>query len=314
MPPRLFDKLTDELLVVASDVIAAVGAEQPPLSGNAALRLLAWTVADARGATVVMDKQFARKVGVRLDRQAQSVRAQLAAPSERAAEQRRELESGGRSAAFVAQALVDIDAKEQAASEAARESAGLEKYIGFHELEELLPATAAAATVLEASGDVEDLSPEGLRKAWEATPEGRYSFEKDLLWQGCYFPWALVEDYHKEDCSVPPDLIKKLGSEAAEVMHSKLHEHKWVGEEWWKHGLPLFVKQTLEELRLARKYHKEDVELEQVNTRREREAVRVAQEELEDAEETIEALRAELQRAKGREEALHRVIRDCRWG
>ena len=70
-----------------------------------------------------------------------------------------------------------------------------------------------------------------------------------------------MEDYHKEDCSVPPDLVKKLGSEAAEVMHSKLHEHKWVGEEWWKHGLPLFVKQTLEELRLARKYHKEDVEL-----------------------------------------------------
>ena len=43
-------------------------------------------------------------------------------------------------------------------------------------------------------------------------------------------------------------------------------------------------------------------------------ARQAAQVELEEAEDTIEALRAELQRAKGREEALHRVIRECRWG
>ena len=313
MPPRLLDKLTDELLVVASDAVAAVAAEEQPLSGNAALRLLAWTVADAHGATVVMDTQCARKVGVRLDRQAQSVRAQLAAPSERAAEQRRELESGGRSASFVAQALADIDAKEQADSKAAREAAGLEKYIGFHELEELLPATAAAAPVLEA-GDEEDLSPEGLRKSWEATPEGRYSFEEDLRSQGCYFPWVLVEDYHQEDCSIPPDLVKSLGPEAVQVLWEKLSDHKFVGERWWRDGLPWLVKIMLEELKIEHLNHEDDLNLEKEHARMAKESRQAAQAELEEAEDTIEALRAELQRAKGREEALHRVIRECRWG
>ena len=69
MPPRLLEKLTDELLVVASDVVAGVAAEEQPLSGNAALRLLAWTVADARGAAIAMDKPLALTVGKRLDRQ-----------------------------------------------------------------------------------------------------------------------------------------------------------------------------------------------------------------------------------------------------
>ena len=51
-PPALLDKITDMLLVVASDAVSAVGAEEPALSGNATFRLLAWTVADARGANL----------------------------------------------------------------------------------------------------------------------------------------------------------------------------------------------------------------------------------------------------------------------
>ena len=66
-PPALLDKITDELLVVASDAVATVAAEQPrPPSGKSLLRLLAWIVADARGASTVLDKLLAETVGKRL--------------------------------------------------------------------------------------------------------------------------------------------------------------------------------------------------------------------------------------------------------
>ena len=49
-PPQLLGKLTDEDLVVAVDAVEAVVAKQQPRpSGRAQFRLLAWTVADARG-------------------------------------------------------------------------------------------------------------------------------------------------------------------------------------------------------------------------------------------------------------------------
>jgi len=61
--------------VLSSDVVAGVARDGQAISANAALRLLAWTVADARGATVALDGPLALTVGKRLDRQAQSVRA-----------------------------------------------------------------------------------------------------------------------------------------------------------------------------------------------------------------------------------------------
>ena len=82
--PQLLNQLTDELLVAASDGVKSVAAEAPSISGNSALRLLAWTVADARSATTVLEKPLALTVGKRLDRQAGSVRAQLAGIRERA--------------------------------------------------------------------------------------------------------------------------------------------------------------------------------------------------------------------------------------
>ena len=78
-PPALLDTLTDELLVVASDVINAVAAEaQPTPSGKSLLRILAWLVADARGAVELLDKADAAKAGKRLDYQAKRIRESLA--------------------------------------------------------------------------------------------------------------------------------------------------------------------------------------------------------------------------------------------
>ena len=72
--PPLLDKLTDASLVIASDLVRA---EASALSGKARLRLLAWLLADARGATTPLDKKLADTVGKRLERQAERVRSAL---------------------------------------------------------------------------------------------------------------------------------------------------------------------------------------------------------------------------------------------
>ena len=78
-PPALLDSITDELLVVASDTVEAVATQAPTKpSGKAKYRLLAWLVADARGADTLLEKALAETVDKRLDRQATAVRAATA--------------------------------------------------------------------------------------------------------------------------------------------------------------------------------------------------------------------------------------------
>jgi hypothetical protein len=142
-PPALLDKITDELLVVASDAVATVAAEQPrPPSGKSLLRLLAWIVADARGASTVLDKLLAETVGKRLDRQAQKVRTTLARATKVAEFARSDLLTVLADSALAsdgADRRAEIDAAEKQAYEHARD----EVYIGFHELEALLPGYVA---------------------------------------------------------------------------------------------------------------------------------------------------------------------------
>ena len=65
-PPQLLSKLTDEDLVLAVDAVEAVAAKQQQrLTGRAQFRLLAWTVADARGAATPLEKAAAETVGKR---------------------------------------------------------------------------------------------------------------------------------------------------------------------------------------------------------------------------------------------------------
>jgi len=147
-PPAMLDAITDELLVVASDAVAAVASEvQPKPSGRALVRLLAWVVADARGATMALDKALAETVGKRLDRQAQKVRAQLACATREAEEARTRLAAvvapsapiGGMDTGRVAARSAEINAAEAQAYQRARS----EVYIGFHELEPLLAGYVA---------------------------------------------------------------------------------------------------------------------------------------------------------------------------
>ena len=134
-PPALLDKLTDQLLVVASDAVTAVAAAaSPPLSGKATLRLLAWVLGDARGGGRPMEKALAETVGKRLEKQAQKVRETLAAATAGAAEAREAAHAAAAQdadlAAVLTTELATIDAIEQAAYTAARN----EVYVGFHEL------------------------------------------------------------------------------------------------------------------------------------------------------------------------------------
>lgn len=145
--PQLLDRLTDEDLLVAADAVEAVMAEQQPRpSGKAQFRLLAWTVADARGATTPLDKPLAETVGKRLDRQAQKVRGDVAVVRE-CARERRELLS------IAARADHRIDLQQRTAANDERERSELESqfemmhkevYVGFHELESLLPGAEAS--------------------------------------------------------------------------------------------------------------------------------------------------------------------------
>ena len=306
MPPQLLDNITDELLVIASDAVTAVSAEEPALPGNARLRLLAWTVADARGATRPLEKPLALAVGKRLDRQAQSVQAVLLQAVECATQDREELVGGDCSLAHVSCTRPEIDARVQAAFKKAHD----EIYVGFWELVELLPGAEAAArtaaaeaaartaALTDADGDDFPLDmPAGSPPPSPTKAEGRYDFEKDLREQGLRFPWRLVEEYtQQQDNTVPPDLVKALGREAVQSMWQSVGKVRetLAGERWWSYGLPFFVQNLLREKSFDQETIQE-LEAKVADTERERAALDSENDELLDEN---AKLRAELQAAR----------------
>ena len=142
-PPNVLGKLTDALIVTASDIVISVAQEEPALSGNSTFRLLAWTVADARGAQTAIEKPLALTVGKRVQVQATRMRND-AAPYckpiiERASREREKLRDGpmtsGDGEAALEAALAATRAKELSELQQAKET---EIYTGFDELESLL--------------------------------------------------------------------------------------------------------------------------------------------------------------------------------
>lgn len=130
-PPALIDAITDELLVVASDAVAAAATEaQTKPSGKAKYRLLAWLVADARGAV-----RAATADAVELAESARAA-ARSAAASDVTLQ------------ATLQATLAGIDADQQAAVGRPRS----EVYVGFHELDALLPGTQCEPVGLSESG------------------------------------------------------------------------------------------------------------------------------------------------------------------
>ena len=141
-PPALLDRLTDELLVLSCDAVAAevqVARRNETISGKAQTRLLAWVISDARGAHIRMESALAETVGKRLQRQAQKVRddtalavttaQQACVSAELAAAKDASLRPG------LAALLEEIEEEKQRALKKPQE----EVYVGFHELQSLLP-------------------------------------------------------------------------------------------------------------------------------------------------------------------------------
>ena len=139
-PVQLLHQLTDEILVLAADAVEKVMAKQQPRpSGKAQFRLLAWMVADARGATTLLEKALAETVGKRLDRQAQKVRGDISAVRAAAREARLRATGDTDDRAATQPLVAAIDADERTKLQSLRE----EVYVGFHELESLLPGFEA---------------------------------------------------------------------------------------------------------------------------------------------------------------------------
>jgi hypothetical protein len=313
-PPALLTSLTDHLLVVASDAIKAVASSEehdPPVSGKDMYRLLAWVLADARGATETLDKALAETVGKRLDRQAQKVRNECASVRSRAVRARefaRKLAL--EDAALAATLEADLDASREVERGELEMPVG-EVYIGFHELESLLAPQAPPAPGYD--DDETDELQKRKKRRLDIT-----DFEDFLRAEGIKFPIHMIAQQDRESGAIPPDLGKALGPDATQALWAELEHMHLDSESWWSCGLPLYTRQLLQEKVRDDGYHAEDIEASEARVKEaHEEAARQREEDfstISALEDEIEELRGQLREAKGREDALHGVIDRCRWG
>jgi hypothetical protein len=218
-PPQLLSKLTDEDLVLAADAVEAVAAKQQQRpTGKAQFRLLAWTVADARGAATPLEKAAAETVGKRLDRQAKKVRADLES-CELVYRERR---------------LIASDVDHSSMDEAFRleiETLRSEVYIGFHELELAVAEDAAAALPAALAAALQVADAPSLHPS-QPLPEIPPDLARSLgttgvqyLWEyAIYVDWATRVYFHgprnrksEEWRDLVPKALTKLLSDAAEM-------------------------------------------------------------------------------------------------
>ena len=227
--PRLLHEITDALLITASDAVAAVGEEEPKLSGNGILKLLAWTVADARGATAPLDKPLALTVGKRLQRQADAVRVHIAGIVRHARDEVAKIHDEAQmhvgSAHLLSTLIESALEQEKIKLSTARD----EVYIGFHELESLLEEEAAAPELV---------TPEPVAPEPAPTPTSAPARTPIM-----HFPW-LVDETLWEDCPMPPDLKAALAPETVELLWEQ--SRTWAvrpdnAAAWWAIGLPSFT-------------------------------------------------------------------------
>jgi hypothetical protein len=277
-PPMLLKALSDHDLVVARAAVWRVAAEQePPPSGLARFRLLAWTVADARGALLPLPKRTAEKAGKRLEAQALNV---LSSTEDKARCAR--LEAMGAAAADAAlrpgleAELAAIDEALQLAVEASK----LEEYVGFYELvpppppppppqpppQPEPPPPRSQSDVPEA-GSVPAASPATETKpAHRACPsrEGRV----------VQFPWLLEMDVKtREPVPIPPDLAAALGPEAVQVFLAEQSGYGYgASATWWSVALPHFAKRLLDKLAEEREDHRAELRDERERLHSERQA------------------------------------------
>ena len=264
-PPALLSSLTEHLLIVASDAVRAVALIEKErgeaVSGKDQYRLLAWVVADARGATETLDKALAETVGKRLDRQAQKVRTELEGVSIRAKGMRkciRKQALGDEALAATLQADLEVTRE---AERRELEKPFSEVYVGFHELESLL-APVPAQEVQEADDDRLGETNEPKKRRLE-------DFEDILRAEGVKFPFCMYEQYEQQSGAIPPDLAKALGPDTTKALWDALgYTMRIEGEYWWSVGLPHFTSRLLQDKVRDDGYHAEGMEASEAREKR----------------------------------------------
>ena len=287
------------MLIDGVDAVWAVAAAATPqLSGVARYRLLAWAVADARGATVPLDKPLALTVGKRIERQAIKTRSDLAlaadaaqAARDRAREAAGRASEGGPAREGLPSELAAIDQAEQADLKELRD----EVYIGFNELDSLLPSES-----------------DGVPRVADETA-------------GVRFPYLLgMNERDNYVAAMPPDLVATLGPDGTQALWQYATRYGKTGpsepDVWWSLELPAFVVSLMRDdpafsgavTAQEHGYALEDIALAQEATRAANERATECASDMEAMEETYEAevarLRGALREAKGREDALQGVI------
>lgn len=301
-PPPLLTQLTDFDLIVAKDAVwQAAAAAQPQPSSSARYRLLAWVLADARGATQPLAPAAALKVGKRLEAQALKARGNF---GEQRSAARHEASCCMTLASELPATLAAIDEAERLAMEAARS----EVYVGFHELD----APAVAPEVPAAAPEPELSRLERAKLAGEA--EMAAATQRQL---------AELPD-------IPPSLATALGSDAVQVLWDHaVDTFVYCGldtdgaEDVWSSALPSLVRKLVRDATWAAYDHEQELahqqqELAHQQQTAERTAERASKKMVEYAyevdamedehEKEVARLQGELREAKGREEALQGVI------
>jgi hypothetical protein len=295
-PPQILDTITDEQILVAFDVVAriAVEAKPKPLSGAAEQRLLAWLIADARGATIVLDPPSAERAGKRLKKQALKVHTDMDAAPVWAEEERARLHAEAAADAALKPSLraqlAQVDETEKQMLKAPAE----EIYVGFYELDQLVPNQAQDGNEHDAKG---------------STVEGTAELRA---------PWVL--ESRPASAPIPPDLAQLLGSEGCDALAAAQCGTLESTDEWWTLGLPATIKYLLNELaaekRESERLREHADELWQTcrGPGHAEVANHGASQVLAQTDLRVASLEEELLRAQGREQALHEVIRRSRWG
>ena len=246
-PPTLLDVLTDASLVVASGIVHEEAAQ---LSGKAKLRLLAWLLADARGATTPIDKKLAETVGKRLDAQVKRVLRAIEEARSTAEQQRAEARAA---AALIgqevsAEKLAAIDATERQALDAPNK----EVYVGFWELgaggseafapAAALPPHAAVLAIGPEEPEPEPVPPEVLDR-WEQ--EDRPNFSR----------------WRHEGGPMPPHIARCLGEEGCRMLARELaYNRDATGSEILEIFIPGLVKSLLARCAREEQYYAEDLQ------------------------------------------------------
>ena len=276
-PPSLLDVLTDASLVVASGIVHEEAAQ---LSGKAKLRLLAWLLADARGATTPIDKKLAETVGKRLDAQVKRVLSAIEEARSTAEQQRAEARTA---AALIgqevsAEKLAAIDATERQALDAPNK----EVYVGFWELgaggsEALAPAAAlpphaAVLAIGPEEPEPEPVPPEVLDR-WEQ--EDRPNFSR----------------WRHEGGPMPPHIARCLGEEGCRMLARELaYNRDATGSEILEIFIPSLVKGLLARCAREEQYHAAELQLVREALEEERREVARAQASEREAEDELDRM------------------------